>query len=102
MRLAMRAGLCRQLVSLSQQPPRVPRFVSTGAGMSVEVQFTVTTGGDVRDMAVLGAPRRIWVGGAARRERVALRVGALQRPAPAGAPQRAVHLSELTPGLPGA
>ena len=45
-----------QLVAVSQEPPRVSRYASTGAEESVEVQFTVTARGDVRDVAVLDAP----------------------------------------------
>ncbi len=45
-----------QLVAISRQPPRLPRGVAKGAETFVEVQFTVSTGGEVRDVEVLNAP----------------------------------------------
>jgi TonB family protein len=45
-----------QLVAISQAPPRIPR-TATPQGMTfVEVQFTVTDTGEVRDVEVLNAP----------------------------------------------
>ncbi len=45
-----------QLVAISRQPPRLPRTVAAGAQTFVEIHFTVTTGGEVRDVKVINTP----------------------------------------------
>lgn len=45
-----------KLVAVNRKPPRLARRASSGAEVSVEVQFTVTARGDVSDVTVLGDP----------------------------------------------
>jgi TonB family protein len=45
------------LMAVRQEPPSYPRTAPRGASGSVEMQMTVTTQGDVRDIEVLGDPR---------------------------------------------